>query len=69
MISGRNHEAASGLHAVASASDVKKTREEKGKLLASLVTAADEVQRGGSVAVGTMKCEALGLLRFSVEAQ
>ena len=44
--------AASGLHAAVSPSDVKKTREEKGKLLASLVTAADEVQRGGSGAEG-----------------
>ena len=58
--------ASSGLHPAASPSDVRKTREGKGNLLANLVTAADEVQSGGSGAVGSMNCEALGLLSLSV---
>ena len=48
---------------------LKKTREKKGTLHASLVTGGDENQREGSGAGSTAPCEALRLLPVSVEAQ
>ena len=48
---------------------LKKTKEKKGTLPASLVTGGDENQREGSGAGSAAPCEALGLLPVSVEAQ
>ena len=48
---------------------LKKTKEKKGILHASLVTSGDENQRVGSGAWSAAPCEALGLLAVLVEAQ
>ena len=48
---------------------LKKTKEKKGTLHASLVTAGDGNQRVGSGAGNAMPCEDLGLLPVSVEVQ
>ena len=48
---------------------LKKTKEKKGTLHASLVTGDDENQREGSGAGSAALCEALGLLPVSMEAQ
>ena len=47
----------------------KKTKEKKGTLPATLLTAGDENQRVGSGAGNAAPCESLGLLPVSVEAQ
>ena len=48
---------------------LKKTKEKKGTLLASLVTGGDKNQREGSGAGNAVPSEALGLLPVSMEAQ
>ena len=48
---------------------LKKTKEKKGMLHASMVTAGDGNQRVGSGAGSAAPCEALGLLPVLVDAQ